>query len=418
MSDTFQEMLNEDIRGAFRRLGSAIVSSSKRAGEDARTKFWAALGDAKAEGQLDFNFMMEDLRDHYEYFCGQMQYEQTAKSFIDFIGVLSQKPEFDTKQLMAMMGGRTDPMSMRSPDEGEIDEAFEAISNKQVQGQDIPEVVLKLEALAKKNQQNKALIFEYMRTVVQNMPEMLERAEWARLLPFVDRYLSDQELKLHLTTVAKNMLRSRAVQDYAGGEAGGKESADGDSEEGDSENSSNAVTNPKTNRDFTQPLNSASGGRHEQIDVIARRLTQLYFTDDYQKAVIDGKIDEEFNSDGTAVHTKFGKRTNAISANALAWMIALGPTASPQASVIIEMGLAHQKAIAGNIYPRAFAKAIYDHLLSGGNVDDVTAEFNDRFKSTDQQGSFCLGILNAASRAFQKGQPQQDQNQESDDAAN
>ncbi len=384
MTDTFHDKLNEDIRGAFRKLGSAMAARGRSAGANARTKFWAALGDAKAEGQLDFEFMMKDLRDHYEYYCGQMQYDQTAKSLIDFMGVLSQKPEFDTKQLMAMMGGRADPLSMRSPDEGEIDEAFEAISNKQVQGPEIPELVVKIETWAK-NPQNKALIFEYMRTIVQNMPEMLERAEWARLLPFVDRYLSDQELNRHLTTIAKNMLRSRAVQDYApeDGAKSGNDSTDPQDAPEDGEKST-------SNRNFAQPITLPESGSKATRDEIKGRLDELRFNDSVRKKVF---IEGIAMTPGQARNFFTDENLTGVAANVLAWIVSLNGLNETEVAM---NGIIPAAAEAGFVYPPNLARALYTYLLRGGDIKGVIEEFDHFLNNQDRRSVFVSELLKYA----------------------
>ncbi len=269
--DTFRGKLDEDLGGFFSRLGNLTLNKALRTVRNTKSLFWTALGDQVEAGKLDLNTCIDELNASFDRFIGQQQLGRTVVALVTFFRVIYGESVFDMNTILKMMIDQPN-LTLPCPNQQEITALFKGIADGKVAGPALAAAAPEVKQWAV-NDQNRALINEWMCQLLLTHERLLSDQYMRGFLPYMDRVVSNQEYRIVLTAMARDILRREASNDPVTKGGKGKGSKDSTDSDGDEEE---AVA-PKSPEEIKAYLENAPTGAPIHIEELENNLRALKF---------------------------------------------------------------------------------------------------------------------------------------------
>jgi hypothetical protein len=402
---SFSEKLDEDLRSAFQKLGAMSRAKNARNRENTRHMLWAMLGDAKSAGQLDLNHMEEHLYRLFATYMGRMSYGRTAKAFLDFVQVLKGEESVPVDVLINALKGVPN-VKKPSPNSQLIKTIMGKLIGEKYAPEKITKAVDKIDDLAQGNDDDKNLIFEYMRLWSQQNADLLNKTEYAKLIPYLDRELATSELKRMMLELAKNILRSKTVQELTGRES-----------------TSTGKQGSEPVSDKTPPVEKQSSdkkGQRISRGTYMHNLEELMFYDDIHNRYRSSSVAESekpwanyWNKIAPdEIMSKFSDsdRINLISANIMSLMLVWNYPQMTETQFVGTVLSIEALVIHLNKMKRDNLQTLRLRIIQGETPEEIAKEFGKLYNTKNESARWLCALLAFENRLWYAKNKKPDEN--------
>lgn len=419
MSDTFEQLIEADIGSMLRGVGSSVASKVTGKGKEYGNRFLARLSSARAEGRLDLDYMVTDLRNTWMRYKAQQRLQSTPAAVVDFLQTVFGM-EMDEAAVHRTIFG-TNPNTakapkMIAPNSAVLADKFKKLSRAKGNEAQLSQIANDLVRYAEANEGDAQYITRMLTFIGSKSPELLKQPSLVVLAPWAHGgLLTDAQMKTLLTAIGKEMLKRQIIiqrmedERAAGGSpTAGTGAADDDDAAPAATNtaptpastSGKISLNPESTQQepnwggLIRPQNQGNVLTPQQVFAKIKTLNVL------RVAAMDEIYRQAENDQFWIKYREIAESGNFRIVNALSAQLMQLVTLYPQQdflAVIME-----QQRDIGLYWPQKNAAKAWEFVKRGGSIDEVTAELNHFCGTPDKAAVIFVILLRLISKEWMR----------------
>ncbi len=248
MTDTFKQLIEEDIKGFMGNLVSGVKDRITDKGKEVGNAFLAGLGSARASGRLDYGLVLTDLKKTWKYYITQQRLTPSPAAMVDFFqtvfGLEMNEDEVFRAVYGFAPGASSKPPRINAPHVAVIAPKIKILMDKRASEQKLGETATDLARIAEGNEADATYIIVMLKWIGSRAPQLLKRPGMNPLAPYMHGgRMTDEDVNKILGELAKQLLKRQIILQRMEDEKGETNSSN---PQGAEEQEDNGDKNPTT----------------------------------------------------------------------------------------------------------------------------------------------------------------------------
>lgn len=402
MTDTFKQLIEEDIKGFMGNLVSGAKDRITDKGKEYGNAFLAGLGSARASGRLDYGLVLTDLKKTWKYYITQQRLAPSPAAMVDFFqtvfGLEMSEDEVFRAVYGYVPGASSKPPSINAPHVAVIAPKIKSLMDKKASEQKIGEIATDLARIAEGNEADATYIIVMLKWIGSRAPQLLKRPGMNPLAPYMHGgRMDEKDVNKILGELAKQLLKRQIIlqrmEDEKGDQPADKDGSDDETNPVSQKKAGSVNIDPPSTQQepnwggLKEPNPRKTLAHPDQVFKQMKKIGPAFNKVASLESMYKSLLNEDFAQSWVETLQSFNyKVTNALAAQFMQIVVRYN-----YKDFISVIGQVQQRN--GQRWPRTNMEAAFKFVRFGGDVDEMTAEFNHFLNTPEHAATNFVELL-------------------------